>query len=119
MNALEALRSKVSIGVVALLWINLALLAARAAFGTEASLPVLLGGGLAITAAATLTWYLDRTGPATRIVTSIAQFALVSLLVYGFAGSPLQIDMHMYFFASLAVCAAWIDWPCCSEHAEW
>ena len=110
MNALEALRSKVSIGVIALLWINLALLAARAMFGTEASLPVLLGGGFAITAAATGTWYFDRTGPATRIVTSIAQFALVSLLVYGFTGSPLQIDMHMYFFASLAVCAAWIDW---------
>ncbi|MEX3011658.1 methyl-accepting chemotaxis protein [Hoeflea sp. TYP-13] len=110
MNALEALRSKVSIGVVALLWVNFALLAARAIYGTEASLPVLLGGGFAVSAAATLTWYFDRTGPATRIVTSIAQFALVSLLVYGFVNSPLQIDMHMYFFASLAVCAAWIDW---------
>ncbi|WP_419908018.1 methyl-accepting chemotaxis protein [Hoeflea sp.] len=110
MNALEALRSKVSIGVITLLWVNFALLIARAVFGTEASLPVLLGGGFAVAAAATVTWYFDRTGPATRIVTSIAQFALVSLLVYGFTGSPLQIDMHMYFFASLAVCAAWIDW---------
>ncbi len=110
MNALQVLRSRVSYGIIALLWINAALLAARAFYGTAASLPVLLGGGLIITLAATATWYFDRTGPVTRIVTSIAQFALVALLVYSFTNSPLQIDMHMYFFAALAVCAAWIDW---------
>ncbi|MCY6383427.1 methyl-accepting chemotaxis protein [Hoeflea prorocentri] len=110
MNALQALRSKVSCGIIALLWINVAVLLARAIYGTDASIPVFLGGGLIVTLAATATWYFDRTGPVTRIVTSITQFALVSLLVYAFTNSPLQIDMHMYFFASLAVCAAWIDW---------
>ena len=110
MNALQALRSKVSYGVIALLWVNIAVLVARAVYGTDASIPIILGGGLIITLAATATWYFDRTGPVTRIVTSIAQFAQVSLLVYAFKNSPLQIDMHMYFFASLAVCAAWIDW---------
>jgi methyl-accepting chemotaxis protein len=110
MNALEKLRAKVSIGIVVLIWVNFALLVARAAVGTDVSLVVLLGGGFAVSAAATVTWFFDRTGAATRIVTSLAQFALVALLVYGFSNSPLQIDMHMYFFASLAVCAAWIDW---------
>ncbi|WP_157213405.1 hypothetical protein [Rhizobium sp. CF122] len=40
----------------------------------------------------------------------MAHAALVALLVYSFSGSPLQIDIHMYFFATLAICAAWIDW---------
>ena len=47
---------------------------------------------------------------ATRIATSLALAGQAALLVYGFAGSPLQADMHMYFFACLAICAGWIDW---------
>ena len=110
MNALEGLRARVSVGIVALLWIDVALLIARVVYGADASPVVLIGGGIAVAAAATVSWYLDRTGVPTRIATSLAHFALVSLLVYSFANSPLQIDMHMYFFAALAVCAAWIDW---------
>jgi methyl-accepting chemotaxis protein len=40
----------------------------------------------------------------------MAMAALVGLLVYSFAGHPYQADMHMYFFACLAVCAGWCDW---------
>jgi methyl-accepting chemotaxis protein len=31
-------------------------------------------------------------------------------MVYAFSGHPYQIDLHMYFFAALAVTAGWCDW---------
>ncbi|UIJ73121.1 methyl-accepting chemotaxis protein [Aurantimonas sp. HBX-1] len=110
MNSLTDLRERAGKGIILLLWVNLALIVARAVWGTEASLVVLVGGGLVVTLAATASWLADRTGPTTRTVTGLAHGVLVALLVYGFSGSSLQIDMHMYFFATLAICAAWVDW---------
>ncbi|WP_193176131.1 methyl-accepting chemotaxis protein [Oricola nitratireducens] len=110
MNGLSVLRQRASVLVISLLWLNVALIAARAVWGTDANVMVLVGGAVLLAAAATASWMVDRTGPATRTATGAAQAALVALLVYGFTDSPLQIDIHMYFFAALAVTAAWIDW---------
>ncbi|MFZ2103094.1 MAG: methyl-accepting chemotaxis protein [Oricola sp.] len=110
MNGLSVLRQRASVLVIAMLWLNVALIAARAVWGTEASLVVLIGGAVLLAGAATASWAIDRTGVATRTATGAAQAGLVALLVYGFTGSSLQIDMHMYFFAALAITAAWIDW---------
>ncbi|MCK5934705.1 MAG: methyl-accepting chemotaxis protein [Fulvimarina manganoxydans] len=110
MTRLDTLRRNAGSWIVGLLWLDLAILAAQAGFGSQASLYVTLLGGAVITTFATFAWRANRTGPATRLATGIAHAALVSLLVYDFSGSPLQIDMHMYFFATLAVLAAWVDW---------
>jgi len=110
MNALNALRDKASTGIVALLWLNLALVALRNAFRAEGFDIFSVIATLLIVGTATLSWMKDRTGATTRVVTSMAHAATVAVLVYAFAGSPLQIDIHMYFFASLAICAVWIDW---------
>jgi methyl-accepting chemotaxis protein len=110
MNFMNHLRTRAAIAIVALLWINVAMMAAKAWWGMDASPIIVLGGGAAIAAAATLTWWRDPVGTATRISTALAHAASVALLVYAFSGSPLQIDIHMYFFASLAICAAWVDW---------
>ena len=110
MNRMEEIRARASALVVALLWVNASLVLARAFIGTEASSTVLSFGALAIAGSATALWASDRTGAATRFTTGAAHAALVGLLVYGFAGSPLQIDMHMYFFAMLAVLTMWVDW---------
>jgi methyl-accepting chemotaxis protein len=110
MTALDRLRSQYSVAIIALLWVNAALIALRAGFATDASGTILIGGGIAIAGAATASWAADRTGVATRIVTSLALAAQAALLVYGFAGSGLQVDIHMCFFAMLAVSAGWIDW---------
>ncbi|HUG61910.1 MAG TPA: methyl-accepting chemotaxis protein, partial [Methylomirabilota bacterium] len=42
--------------------------------------------------------------------TSMAAAGLVALMVYALSGHAYQIDMHMYFFAMLAVTAGWCDW---------
>ncbi len=85
-------------------------LVAREALGNDSFefLPVV--ACLIVVGSATASWMADRIGPTTRVVTSMAHAATVAMLVYSFSGSPLQIDIHMYFFASLAICAAWIDW---------
>ena len=110
MTRLETLRRHASTWIVGLLWLNLGFLALHGAIGSEGSLYLTLGGGGLITVLATLAWRADRTGTPTRIATGAAHAALVALLVYDFSGNTLQMDMHMYFFAVLAVLAAWVDW---------
>jgi len=110
MNSLHDFRRRVSPIILALLWANAAI---------AALIPLLRSGSvdlaaaavlLAVSAITTFSWVQDRTGPATRVITSMAHAVNVAMIVYGFQGSILQSDMHMYFFAMLAVCAAWLDW---------
>ncbi|MGV8939291.1 MAG: methyl-accepting chemotaxis protein [Allorhizobium sp.] len=110
MNSLDLLRQRASVGIVSLLWINLLLIVARNAVRDEGFDLFSVVAALLIVGSATLSWARDRTGPTTRVVTSMAHAGSVAILVYAFSGSPLQIDIHMYFFASLAICAVWIDW---------
>ncbi len=49
-------------------------------------------------------------GPAVRYFQSAAMMLTVATLVAALDGHPWQIDMHMYFFASLAMLAAFCDW---------
>jgi methyl-accepting chemotaxis protein len=110
MNALDDLRLKASYGTMALTWLNALLIAvggwlAPAGFSFVAS-----GAGIATAALATGFWLRDKSGATTRVVNSMALAAQVALLVYIAAGSAYQIDMHMYFFATLAICAVWVDW---------
>ena len=110
MHALTDLREKASFGILGLLWVNLLMIALRLALRSEAmDFPAIAAAGI-IVGAATIAWMRSRAGATTRIVTSMANAATVAILVYTFSGSPLQIDIHMYFFASMAICAAWIDW---------
>jgi methyl-accepting chemotaxis protein len=110
MNALDKLRLSASYGAIALVWVNLGLCLLASLVGEGGfSLPLAVCG-LAIAAATTGLWWSDRSGPTTRIVVSMALAAQAALLVYASTGSPYQIDMHMYFFALLAICAAWVDW---------
>jgi methyl-accepting chemotaxis protein len=110
MNSLAQLRSNAAVGIVGLLWANLAFILARSLFGAGGFDVLSVAAGFIIAASATAFWWRDRTGPTTRVITSMALAATVAILVYDFSGSPLQIDMHMYFFASLAICAVWVDW---------
>ncbi|TCR60852.1 methyl-accepting chemotaxis protein [Bosea sp. BK604] len=46
----------------------------------------------------------------TRLAIAIVLIGQVSMLVYSFAGHPWQPDMHMYYFAVLALLAGFCDW---------
>jgi methyl-accepting chemotaxis protein len=110
MNALDDLRVKASYGITVILWINVALMALGGLLGPAGFSVASVASGAVIAGIATALWLQSRAGPTTRIVMSMALAAQVALLVYVMSGSAYQIDMHMYFFATLAICAVWIDW---------
>ena len=65
--------------------------------------------GAVAAAIATAAWHFDRNSQLARYTIAIAQTMMVSLLVW-LAQGPLQIDVHMYYFAAYAMLAAFCDW---------
>lgn len=55
-------------------------------------------------------WFWRAAADETLYVVAVALMGTVAALVYAMAGHPWQIDMHMYFFAALAMLAAMCDW---------
>jgi len=110
MSALDTLRTKASYGTTGLLWVNVLLQIAAAFAGSgDFSIPAIVAS-LALAGIATGFWMSSKAGATTRVVNAMALAAQVAVLVFAFTGSPYQIDMHMYFFATLAICAVWVDW---------
>uniref|UniRef100_UPI002595D7BE methyl-accepting chemotaxis protein n=1 Tax=uncultured Methylobacterium sp. TaxID=157278 RepID=UPI002595D7BE len=84
-----------------------------------AALPLITGGGAlpapglaaaVLAGAATLSWWRDPIGLRTRLASALALVGMAAVLLYASAGHPWQVDLHMYFFACLAVLAGWCDW---------
>jgi methyl-accepting chemotaxis protein len=90
------------------LWLHIPLIAAVAA---AMSGPAILLAMTASTLAGsvTLLWARMPHARITRILISIAAVGMVSLLLAAARGSSWQIDMHMYYFAMLAMLAAYCD----------
>ena len=107
-DTLARLRESASRGLIAFLWANVALVIAIAALR---GLPMLMPGLLALVlaGAATLSWRMAGNGPSTRLVVAVAAMGMVALAVFEMAGHPWQIDMHMYFFATLAGLVVYCD----------
>ncbi|RYG76057.1 MAG: methyl-accepting chemotaxis protein, partial [Alphaproteobacteria bacterium] len=71
----------------------------------RAVLPVMLLAGLQ-----TAVWIIYRGRSLGRMLSSVLLMALVSMIVAGLSGSPYQTDMHMAYFAALAVVVIYCDW---------
>ncbi|HJV43657.1 methyl-accepting chemotaxis protein [Caulobacter sp.] len=94
------------------------------AFLTWAMIPVVLAARLAVhgslvglaiasvlaAAGATLAWRMGGEGSAGRSLVGVALMAQVSLLVAALSGHPWQTDMHMAYFAALALLVVYCDW---------
>lgn len=117
MTDIISLRAAFGRALMAIIWINALIIASLSFFAAPAFNGVATAGGLLLAVCATLTWNSDGTGSATRIATSMVSAAQVALMVYALTGSVYQIDMHMYFFAMLAVCAGWCDWRAVAANA--
>ena len=111
MGEVERLRIRFARLLIAILWANAALLLAIGVPADgEPHLQTLSAAGAGLAILTTLAWRADRIGWVTRQVSSIALVGQVMLLVYAFGGHPYQADLHMYFFAMLAVLVGWLDW---------
>ena len=110
MSDVERFRQGFARLLLLVLWINVGLLALAPLADPLLDRTNLIVAGAGLAALSLLVWRICGTDWPTRQVTSIATMGQVMLLVYGFAGHPYQSDMHMYFFAMLAVLAGWLDW---------
>ncbi|MDW3206242.1 MAG: methyl-accepting chemotaxis protein [Alphaproteobacteria bacterium] len=107
--SLESIRRAATRVAVWYLWAHVPLVAGTA-FWIDA--PILLPTGLMalIAFVVTLDWLRNPVGESVQITMAAAMALTVGLIVYLFAGHPWQIDMHMYFFAALALSAAFCNW---------
>jgi two-component system sensor histidine kinase/response regulator len=109
MHEIEKLRTRFGRFLLGLLWLHVPInaLAAIAVGQNEvaaALASVLLAGSYH------LMWWRHGTALATRYVSAVALMGEPALLVYLLTGHAWQMDMHMYFFATLALTIAWWDW---------
>jgi len=107
-NTLDRLRATVARFFIVGLWLHVPVLLIVGLTNDTSWIAGSLAG--AITAAVTTAvWLSDRDGALTRYTIGIAQIMMVSLLVW-LSHGPMQIDVHMYYFASFAVLTAFCDW---------
>jgi len=110
MNALSQIREFASKAVTIFFWINLPILAG-AGYLSGGDEWIGATGGLALLAVVAVLAHKMKPGaPATRYFHAAGMMVMVALFVYAFSGHPWQIDMHMFFFAVLAMTAAFCDW---------
>ncbi|MFC7552345.1 response regulator [Pseudoroseomonas wenyumeiae] len=109
MVELEKLRVGFARFLVLFLWAHVPLVVLVAqGVGRPPVAPALFAGALA--GALHLTWLRHGAAPPTRYISAVALMAQPALLLYLLSGHPWQMDMHMYFFAGLALLIGWCDW---------
>lgn len=108
-DGLKTLRDGVNRLMLPVLWLHVPLVAflgSRLGTGWLADSIV----AAAIAAFATAAWLMAPSARSTRLTIAVAFIAEVSVLLATCRGTPDQIDMHMYYFAALAILATYCDW---------
>ncbi|GAB4069042.1 response regulator [Ancylobacter sonchi] len=109
MIEIDRLRVRFGYLLLALLWLHVPVAMAIAyAVGAAITTPALIAAGLA--GAYTVSWLLYGVEPVTRYISAVALMGMPSLFVFLLTGHGWQMDLHMYFFASLALMIGWCDW---------
>ena len=107
-NDLDRLRNLVSRVVLMLIWLQVPLASVTAyAAGNEWLQLGLVSLGLA--SITTLVWWRWPNSQASRLMIAVALIASLSLIIAASAGCKWQIDLHMCYFAELAILAAYCD----------
>lgn len=108
-DEIQVLRERFGGLLVWLLWAHVPVLAAAAAWNQVLTVPMALLWGAALAGVYHLTWHRFGTVRLTRNLAGIALIGEPALLLILFEGHPWQMDMHMYFFAVMALNIAWFD----------
>ncbi|NWK98878.1 hybrid sensor histidine kinase/response regulator [Sphingobium lactosutens] len=107
-NELDKVRFHFGRFLLPLFWVHVPLLAAVAMLTGRSLLGAALAGAL-LAAAYHLTWWRHGIAPATRYLSAVALMGEPAILLFLMRGQAWQMDMHMYFFAMLALTIAWCD----------
>jgi methyl-accepting chemotaxis protein len=106
---LDTLRRKVLRLLVVTLWLQAPLIAFAAwRAGGSVAAPTL--AALVIAGVVQAVARFDTQGGQARIAAGVGLMASISLLVAACAGQKIQVDLHMYYFAALALLVATCDW---------
>ncbi|MFM2373088.1 MAG: hypothetical protein RIS85_2810 [Pseudomonadota bacterium] len=105
---LDSLRARFGRFLVFLLWMHVPVLGAVAWFTGHAGTGIIAAGAV-VAGAYHLTWWRCGIAAPTRYLSAVALVGEPALLLYLMQGDPWQMDMHMYFFAMLALTIAWFD----------
>ncbi|WP_187640273.1 methyl-accepting chemotaxis protein [Bosea sp. F3-2] len=107
--SLPAVRRRVAQVLLALGLLHVPLLALVFwAYGDNGFMPVTTAALAALLAL--VSYRLNGPAIVTLLVIAAMLIGQVSILVFSFAGHPWQPDMHMYYFAILALLAGFCDW---------
>jgi methyl-accepting chemotaxis protein len=105
---LAVLRGTTSKVMLAILWLHVPLALAIGMARGDWLMPTVVMVAMAM--AATLSWRTAGNALSTQLIVAVALIGGISTLVYQMSGHPWQIDMHMYFFAAMAVLVAYCDY---------
>jgi methyl-accepting chemotaxis protein len=108
MSDMDKHRARAHLIFIALLWLHVPLNAAVALL-MDGPWIVITASSLATAAIATATWLYSPNQRAVRVTNSIALVVTVSILLATTSGSAWQVDLHMYYFAALALVAVYCD----------
>lgn len=106
---LDTLRAHFGKFLLLLLWAHVPALAIVAIQAGHSPFPAALAGAV-LAGAYHLTWWKNGIAPSTRYLSAVALIGEPALMLFLMSGHPWQMDMHMYFFAMLALTIAWCDW---------
>jgi methyl-accepting chemotaxis protein len=107
--SLELLRRKSLRLIVGAVWLQVPIVALTCWMnGAPLLMPLLTALAIAVTAEAFARAAPD--GAQARVVAGVAVMGSISLVVASFSGDKLQVDLHMYYFAALALLVAACDW---------
>lgn len=108
-NDLPSLRGLTGKVLQPLLWLHVFLVPAVAVLaGSDWAWPT--GAAFVFMLASTFAWMRDPDGLSSRLVNAVTYVALISLVLYVMRGQRWQVDIHMYYFACLAILSAYCDW---------
>ena len=107
-SGLHTLQDKFGRFLVVLFWLHVPLLAGVSALNDHSVWAALLSAS-ALAAVYHVTWLRHGSAPVSRMVSAVALMGEPALLVFFAQGHAWQMDMHMYFFAMLALTIAWCD----------
>lgn len=110
MSNVQRLRERFGPFLIFLLWANTLLVALTAYWNETPQALALSCASLILTLVPTLIWQVRHSGWLLRQSSSVAAVGQIMLMVYAIVGHPYQPDMHMAFFAVLAILTGWLDW---------
>lgn len=109
-TSVEGFRAGFAKYFLGFLWFNAAVAGAALFFNGAALASALTAVAVVCALVPTVMWLRSGASAITRYASSASIAVIVGIILSGFSGSAYQLDVHMYFFATLAIVAGWCDW---------